>query len=92
MKKNLPSTLPALPTPLIIALTGLALSITSLSLPAQRNRTAPSEIGASPQAVGEAGIAWYTTWDNALAEAKRSNRPIFFMAAAATCNGIPGVF
>lgn len=52
----------------------------------------PDDLTASPQAVGEAGIVWYTTWDSALAEAKRSNRPIFFMAAAATCNGIPGVF
>lgn len=54
--------------------------------------TRPTDIGASPQAVGEAGILWYMTWDTALAEAARSNRPIFFMAAAATCSGIPGVF
>ena len=31
-------------------------------------------------------------WDTATEEAKRSNRPIFFMAAAATCSGISGVF
>lgn len=42
----------------------------------------PGDLGASPQAVGEPGVAWYTTWDTALDEAKRSNRPIFFMAAA----------
>mgnify|MGYP004268969097 CR=1 FL=1 len=52
----------------------------------------PDDLGASPQAVGEAGVAWYTTWETALDEAKRSNRPIFFMAAAATCSGISGVF
>ncbi len=52
----------------------------------------PHELGASPQAVGESGVAWYTTWDTALAEANRSNRPIFFMTAAATCRGISGVF
>ena len=52
----------------------------------------PEELAASPQAVGEAGIVWYTTWETALIEAKRSNRPIFFMAAAATCSGVPGVF
>ena len=52
----------------------------------------PTDIAASPQPVGEAGVMWYTTWDTALAEAKRSNRPIFFMAAAATCSGISGVF
>lgn len=52
----------------------------------------PDELGAMPQAIGEPGPAWYTTWDTALEEAKRSNRPIFFMAAAATCSGISGVF
>ncbi|MGY8641812.1 MAG: hypothetical protein ACKVJU_12060 [Verrucomicrobiales bacterium] len=54
--------------------------------------TRPTDIGASPQPIGDAGIMWYTTWDTAKAEAKRSNRPIFFMAAAATCSGISGVF
>ena len=52
----------------------------------------PSDLGASPQPVGDPGIAWYTTWESGLAEAKRSGRPIFFMAAAATCSGISGVF
>lgn len=52
----------------------------------------PNELGASPQLIGDAGVMWYTTWETALAEAKRSNRPIFFMAAAATCSGISGVF
>ena len=46
----------------------------------------------SPQPVGEAGVAWYATWDTALAEAQRSNRPIFFMAAAGTCSGVSGIF
>lgn len=45
-----------------------------------------------PQAVGDAGIAWYTTWETGLKEATRSNRPIFFMSAATTCSGISGVF
>ncbi len=45
-----------------------------------------------PQEIGEAGIAWYTTWETGLKEAKRSNRPIFFMSAATTCSGISGVF
>ena len=52
----------------------------------------PTDIGAGPQPIGAKGIMWYTTWDTALTEAARSNRPIFFMAAAATCSGISGVF
>ena len=46
----------------------------------------------NPQAVGEQGVAWYTTWETARAEASRSNRPIFFMSAAAQCSGVSGVF
>ena len=67
------------------------LSLTAVGLAfAQGPR--PIDIEASSQPVGDAGIMWYTTWDTALAEAERSNRPIFFMAAAATCSGISGVF
>ncbi len=46
----------------------------------------------NPQEVGAEGVAWYTTWETGLAEAKRSNRPIFFMSAAAQCTGVSGVF
>lgn len=67
-----------------------ALSFAAVSAFAQGPR--PTDIAASPQPVGEPGVMWYTTWDTALAEAARSNRPIFFMAAAATCSGISGVF
>ncbi|MEM9080575.1 MAG: hypothetical protein AAGC74_07795 [Verrucomicrobiota bacterium] len=72
----------------------LALTITALPLLAQRGGGGPrpDDLGASPQPIGDPGIHWYTTWETAQAEAKRSNRPIFFMAAAATCNGISGVF
>ena len=55
-------------------------------------RTALTGVPDNPQAVGEAGVAWYTTWEKGLEEAKRSNRPIFFMAAATTCSGVSGVF
>lgn len=75
-------------TLLTLTLTGLLLSPTIL--PAQGPR--PNDLGASPLPVGAADVAWYTTWDTALAEAQRSNRPIFFMAAASTCSGISGVF
>lgn len=50
------------------------------------------QIADNPQPVGEAGIAWYTTWESGLAEAKRSNRPIFFMSAATTTRGVSGCF
>lgn len=60
--------------------------------PSDNQGPRPTDIAPSKQPVGDAGIMWYTTWDTALSEAKRSQRPIFFMAAAATCSGISGVF
>ena len=52
----------------------------------------PTDIGVSPLNLGDPGIAWYGRLDTALKEAKRSNRPILFMAAASQCSGVPGVF
>lgn len=52
----------------------------------------PNDLGAAALDLGEAGIAWHTTWETAEAEAARSNRPIMFVAAATQCRGISGVF
>ena len=54
----------------------------------ERDTTIPEH----PQAIGEPGVAWYTTWESGLKEAQRSNRPIFFMAAATCTSGVPGTF
>ena len=59
-------------------------------LPAQGPR--PEQLGASNLDIGEPGIAWYTTWESAEAEAKRSGRAIMFVAAATQCHGVSGVF
>ena len=75
-----------------LCLFSAAVLVTTTVLASAQGGPRPNDLGASPQPVGDAGVAWYTTWDTALAEAKRSNRPIFFMAAAATCSGISGVF
>lgn len=52
----------------------------------------PEQLGASKLDLGEPGIAWYTTWETAQAEAQRSGRPIMFVAAATQCHGVSGVF
>lgn len=52
----------------------------------------PSNLGASSLDLGESGIQWYTTWESAEAEAKRSGRAIMFVAAATQCHGVSGVF
>ena len=36
--------------------------------------------------------AWYTTLDDALAEAKRTNRPLLVQSAAPACHGVPGLW
>ena len=40
----------------------------------------------------EAGIAWFGTWEGALAEAERTGRPILFQSAAPQCQNVPGVW
>lgn len=77
--------------PLITLIASVVIASSATNLVAQGGPR-PNDLGASPQPVGEAGVVWYTTWETATAEAERSNRPIFFMAAAATCHGISGVF
>ena len=52
----------------------------------------PEQLGAVSQPVGEQGVVWYTTWKTGAEEAKRSNRPIFFFAAAAQCGDVSGTF
>ena len=52
----------------------------------------PENLGESEAELGSAGIAWYPILEDGLAEAKLSNKPIFFMAVASQCGGISGVF
>lgn len=51
-----------------------------------------ANVGAVEAPLGKENVVWYTTWDTAVAEAKRSNRPIFFMGAAAQCGNVSGTF
>ena len=86
----------------ILSLGLLSLSLVGLSLVAAPNEAdarggrgerRQEAIGeGNPLPIGAQGVAWYTTWETALAEAERSNRPIFFMSAATTCSGVSGVF
>mgnify|MGYP001160028340 CR=1 FL=1 len=66
--------------------------VTAIAETGQAQAPRPSTIGLSKLKPGDAGIAWYTTWKTGLAEAKRSGRPIMFMAAATQCSGVSGVF
>lgn len=78
-----------------LALLGAALPPTAEpAAPQQRRGQAdrpkgPLDEHVEPEAPG---IAWFGTWDGALAEAKRTGRPILFMSAAPQCSGVPGVW
>lgn len=70
----------------------LALLVVTSGIACGQGGPRPSQLGASNLDPGESGIAWYTTWETAQAEAKRSGRPIMFVAAATQCHGVSGVF
>ena len=61
-------------------------------LPGLAQKEGPAEVGTSQIRIGEEGMVWYATWEVALTEAKRSQRPIFFMSSACQKGSISGVF
>lgn len=69
-----------------------ALLLCSLAILAQAQGPRPTDITESPLPLGDPGIAWYPELAPGLAEAKRTNKPILFMAVASQCSGISGVF
>lgn len=40
----------------------------------------------------EPGIAWFGSWEEGLAAAKGTDRPILLMSATPQCNGVPGMW
>ncbi|MEM6572194.1 MAG: hypothetical protein AAF957_27515 [Planctomycetota bacterium] len=76
-------------------LVGLFLLASAPDAEAQRRRgeRAPTadDIGVRVEPES-AGIAWFGTLDGALAEAKRTGRPILLMSAAPACREVPGVW
>ncbi len=79
-----------------ILLLALALPLSHLAN-AQRDRqegrragtTGPVEVHEAPET---AAIAWFGTWEEALAEATRTGRPILFQSTAPQCRSVPGVW
>lgn len=63
-----------------------------LSLPLLLAQQEPAEtLAVEPAATtAPARIQWFGTLDEALAEAKRTNRPLLMTAAAPSCRGIAG--
>lgn len=65
----------------------LFLSLTLLLVPQEPAETPGAE---STAAAASARIQWFGTLDDALVEAKRTNRPLLMTAAAPSCRGIAG--
>jgi hypothetical protein len=53
---------------------------------------APMPKGTDPAAKADAGIQWFATLTDGLAEAKRTGKPLLFLSAAPHCGGIPGLW
>ena len=75
-------------TPLL----ALALTLAPVAAPAVPLPPGPKGPLATHVPPTEPGIAWFGTWEGALAEAKRTQRPILFMSAAPQCHEVPGVW
>ncbi len=46
----------------------------------------------TPATASPSSIAWYGTWEQGLAEAKRLELPILLHSAAPRCGGVPGLW
>lgn len=44
------------------------------------------------EATTEPGIAWFGVLEHALAEARRTGKPILLMSGAPACSGVPGMW
>lgn len=45
-----------------------------------------------PAQAANEGIGWIPTWDQGVAEARLTNKPILLMSGAPSCGGVPGVW
>lgn len=65
------------------------------AVPGKIQTAPPPEIPSSPSVISSEypeGVAWWGTWDGALAEAKRTGKPILLLSAAPQCHGVPGIW
>lgn len=60
--------------------------------PQSPSKATSKATSAAKQSAQPTGITWFGTWEQALAEAKRSNRPILFTSAAPACGTVPGMW
>ena len=67
-----------------------AILAASLIAPAAPASAGDKEAKAEP--ASKTGIQWFATWEQAKAEAKRTQRPILFTSAAPHCRNVSGMW
>lgn len=75
----------------LTAVIGLALTGAAVAQPPRGPGRPPRDDGVVKAPSGE-GIAWYATLESGLNEAKRTGKPILFLAAAPHCGGVSGIW
>ncbi|MHB2021088.1 MAG: thioredoxin family protein, partial [Candidatus Xenobia bacterium] len=45
-----------------------------------------------PASAAGGGIQWYGTWEQGVAAARASNRPILLVSGAPACRSVPGIW
>ena len=69
----------------------LGLLLTAAARP-EMTAAPPSAAAATDREQYPAGVAWFGTWEGALAEATRTGKPILLLSAAPQCRGVPGIW
>lgn len=77
-----------IPTFLFLAAIAAITAVLAVPASAQRGPKAAPVLNVPT----EPGIAWFGSWEEGLAAAKRTDRPIFLMSATPQCNGVPGMW
>jgi len=60
--------------------------------PAARSAKSAAEVARPAAEASSQRVAWYTSLDQAMADAARLNRPILLQSAAPQCGGVPGMW
>lgn len=70
----------------------LLLSLLAIAPAVDAQRRGGGRDSAAIEATDDPGIAWFGSWEGALAEAKRTGKPILLFSAAPQCRAVPGMW
>lgn len=75
-----------------IALLAACSALTVVATAGAAKAQAPMKTQAARAEPSSTAIGWIPTWDQAIAEARQTGKPILLIAAAPSCGGVPGVW